>query len=361
MNELLNNIILYAKEHNQFSAPALQDALHIGYRELTAALETLQENGTISFLGGMRYEYHPGTKKNARLTEIQSDNEDDLIAQRRAYLEMRRQEIIRRIQAEVDDDDDDDDIDDDDDDVITPALEETSDRETTYPIQIQVLHYCVQCQRVSTPLILRKFPIGFFQSEKIINWMEAMGYITSSNGSAPRKVLLTEERFKELYGAENEDKKEVKDSAEYSEAAGKLCDLLRKVSEEKDHATHISEEFFDELKEGVGGDLFEVYRSVCYVQICAKGLTFCNGEKAEFFIHHYGKITELCDGGVTSEWLQRKPGYGYKRTRNLLRKLTDGLMIRMDDRGQLFVDISDLSKLPARYYYFYWTIESLIA
>ena len=111
----------------------------------------------------------------------------------------------------------------------------------------------------------------------------------------------------------------------------------------------------------VGGELFEVYRSICYAHICAKGLTFSNGEKAEFFIHHYGNITELCDGGAISKWIQSKLGYGYKRTKKTLEKLTDGLKIRLDDREQLLIDVSDLSKLPAMYYYFYWVLESLIA
>lgn len=188
-----------------------------------------------------------------------------------------------------------------------------------------------------------------------------MGYITASNGGSPRTVLLTEEKFMALYGENNGDKVKKEYSPEFREEIGKLCNVLKKVAEEKDDETHISDEFLDEIKSNVGGELFEIYRSICYSHICAKGLTFGNGEPAEFFIHHYSKITELCDGGVTKKWMQSKPGYGYKRTMNTLEKLTDGLMIRMDDRGQLLVDVSDLSKLPAMYYYFYWLIESLIA
>lgn len=366
MNELINNIILYAKEHHRFAAPELQSELQIGYREFSDVLKALQGNGTLKFVGGMIYEYSAESKTDEPPTERQrgEDSDDDLMAQRRAYLEMHRQELIRRMQAEMDDDDSDDENNEEDDDEpdyeVLISAEEESD---TMPdsITIQALHYCIQRQSASTSLIQRRFPIGYIQSAKIIDWMESMGFISSSNGSAPRKVLLTEERFMELYGTSSEDKKEIKNAAEYREGVGNLCAVLKKVAEEKDDETNISDEFLDEIKGVVGVELFEVYRSICYAHICAKGLTFSNGERAEFFIHHYGNVTELCDGGAISKWIQGKPGYGYKRTRKTLEKLTDGLKIRMDEREQLRIDVSDLSKLPAMYYYFYWVLESLIA
>ncbi len=35
---------------------------------------------------------------------------------------------------------------------------------------------------------------------KIIDWMENMNYITQSEGSKPRKVLLSREEFTQRYG-----------------------------------------------------------------------------------------------------------------------------------------------------------------
>ena len=125
--------------------------------------------------------------------------------------------------------------------------------------------------------------------------------------------------------------------------------------------TDIGNKFLDEIKNKVKGEQFEIYRIIGYAKICAKGLKFSNGAKAEFYIFHRGEIIELCDGGTTIQFMQRKPGYGYKRSKNTLAKITEGLMVRMDDREQLRIDVSDLTKLPAMYYYFYWLVESLIS
>lgn len=361
MGEVLNKIITYAKEHTRFLAPALQSELHLGYRELTGALKTLQEKGAIKFIGGMCYEYFTEPKKDDSSLKDRSEDEDDSAEKRRAYLEMRRQEIIRRMQEEMDNDDEDDESDYEDkcDEVMTS--DKKTDSSMPDPTTLKVLHYCIQRQCASTSLIQRRFPIGYIRAVKIIDWMESMGYVASSNSSTSKKMLLTEEKFIELYIQDNEDEKVVKRTAEFREVVGNLCGVLKRIAEEKDNETRISDDFLDEIKSRAEGNLFEIYRSVCFVNICAKGLTFSNGEKAEFFIHHYGKITELCDGGVTGKWMRRKPGYGYKRTKNTLEKLTEGSMIRMDDREQLLVEVSDLSKLPATYYYFYWLIENLIA
>ena len=289
MNGLINNIISYAKESHRFSAPELQSKLQIGYREFADALKTLQGNDTLKFIGGMIYEYSAEPKTDERPAEHQSkeegEDEDNLMAQRRAYLEKRRQELIRRMQAEMADDDDDN-IDDEEND--------------------------------------------------------------EDNDEADDKIITATD--------------EVSDTMpeEHREGVGNLCAVLKKVAAAKEGESNISDKFLDEMKGVVGGELFEVYRSICYAHICAKGLTFSNGEKAEFFIHHYGNITELCDGGAISKWIQSKPGYGYKRTKKTLEKLTDGLKIRLDDREQLLIDVSDLSKLPTMYYYFYWVLESLI-
>ena len=49
-------------------------------------------------------------------------------------------------------------------------------------------------------MIQRRFPIGYMKACKIIDWMENMNYITQSEGSKPRKVLLSREEFIRVYG-----------------------------------------------------------------------------------------------------------------------------------------------------------------
>lgn len=65
---------------------------------------------------------------------------------------------------------------------------------------ITALKYCVDRNQASVSLIQRRFPIGYIKACKMIDWMENMNYITPSVGIAPRKVLLTAEKFKKLYG-----------------------------------------------------------------------------------------------------------------------------------------------------------------
>lgn len=380
MDELLNKIITYAKEHTQFSAPALQVELHLGYRELTVALKTLQEKDVIKFIGGMCYEYNTTEPKNVT-SESGSEDEKDFETQYREYLEMRRQEILRRMQSEpdnddeeddeddeedndeeedyidIEDDEEDDESDDDGDDII--VVDEVPFRIMPNSTTLQILHYCIQLQCVSLPLIQRRFRVGYVQAVKMIDWMVSMGYVTSSNGATPGKVLLTEEKFIELYG-HSEENNGVKCTAEFQKAVGNLCDVLSKVAEEKENETIIGKELFEELKSSVEGNLFEISKSVGFVSICAKGLTFSNGTKAEFYVRHCGKIIRLCDNGITYDLLCRKPRYRYTRALNAMKRLAEKPMIHMDDRKQLLVDVYNLSQLPEMYYYLYWEIESLV-
>ncbi len=385
MDAILNKLFIYAKEHARFLAPEAQVELHLGYRELMGAIKTLQERGAIKFVGGMCYEYN----------EVPS--RADLIAKRRKELEMREQEILRSMKeeaafyddeeemlAEFDESDDEDvnvveDVEDTADDTFdendentenyvdaeddaNDALDEHEDSDSTMPdsIALRVLRYCVRCQIANLTLIQKIFPIGYDQATKIFAWMDSMGYIAPATGSPTRKMLLTEERFSELYGEAYENCMKEKDAAELRERSDNQSGALNQEPEAKDGETNISDKFLDIIKRSVDKSLFEVYRPSS-ANVCAKGLTFSNGERAEFLIQYKGKNLVLCDGGAVSKWMQCKPGYGYKRTKKALENLTKETMIRMDDREQLFVEVPDLTKLPAMYYYLYWLIESFIA
>lgn len=54
----------------------------------------------------------------------------------------------------------------------------------------------------STVMLQRKFHIGFNRACEIVDKMENLNYISPSNGSRPREVLITREDFKNLYGEE---------------------------------------------------------------------------------------------------------------------------------------------------------------
>ncbi|MDE6613191.1 MAG: hypothetical protein K2K28_01385, partial [Clostridia bacterium] len=65
---------------------------------------------------------------------------------------------------------------------------------------IQALKYCVTSNQASVSMIQRRFPVGYIKACKIIDWMENMNYITHSEGSKPRKVILSREEFEKTYG-----------------------------------------------------------------------------------------------------------------------------------------------------------------
>ncbi len=65
---------------------------------------------------------------------------------------------------------------------------------------IKALKFCVTSNQASVSMIQRRFPIGYMKACKIIDWMENMNYITQSEGSKPRKVLLSREEFIQRYG-----------------------------------------------------------------------------------------------------------------------------------------------------------------
>ena len=65
---------------------------------------------------------------------------------------------------------------------------------------IKALYYCVSSNQASVSMIQRRFPVGYIKACKIIDWMENMNYVTQSEGSKPRKVLLSKEEFLNTYG-----------------------------------------------------------------------------------------------------------------------------------------------------------------
>ena len=65
---------------------------------------------------------------------------------------------------------------------------------------IKALKFCVMSNQASVSMIQRRFPVGYIKACKIIDWMENMNYITQSEGSKPRKVIMSKEEFINTYG-----------------------------------------------------------------------------------------------------------------------------------------------------------------
>ncbi len=64
----------------------------------------------------------------------------------------------------------------------------------------QALKVSIECGQASATMIRRKFAIGYPRAARIIDQMEAAGYISSADGAKGRSVYTTEEEFHELFG-----------------------------------------------------------------------------------------------------------------------------------------------------------------
>ncbi len=70
---------------------------------------------------------------------------------------------------------------------------------------LKALKLFVSTGQASISQIQRRYPVGYVTACKMIDWMESMGYVTKSEGSKPRKVLLTMQEFVDLYGDVDDD------------------------------------------------------------------------------------------------------------------------------------------------------------
>ena len=62
------------------------------------------------------------------------------------------------------------------------------------------LSFVVKGGNASITCLQRKFHIGFNKAGAIIEQMEKDGFIEQFSGAKSRKVLLTKEKFNEIYG-----------------------------------------------------------------------------------------------------------------------------------------------------------------
>ena len=63
---------------------------------------------------------------------------------------------------------------------------------------MEAIDEVVQSGQASTSYIQRKFKVGYARAGRIIDQMEERGIISGYQGSKPREVLMTRERWEEL-------------------------------------------------------------------------------------------------------------------------------------------------------------------
>ena len=72
------------------------------------------------------------------------------------------------------------------------------DDDETDPLLNDAIETVIETGQASTSYIQRKFKVGYARAGRIIDQMEERGIISGYQGSKPREVLMTKERWAEL-------------------------------------------------------------------------------------------------------------------------------------------------------------------
>jgi len=77
-------------------------------------------------------------------------------------------------------------------------IEEEKEEDDMDPFLMDAIDLCVEIGQASTSFIQRRFKVGYARAGRIIDQMEARGIISGYEGSKPRRILITPERWQEL-------------------------------------------------------------------------------------------------------------------------------------------------------------------
>ena len=82
-------------------------------------------------------------------------------------------------------------------------LDQAEDDDNTDPLLMEAIDVVVETGQASTSFIQRRFKVGYARAGRIIDQMEERGVISGFQGSKPREVLMSKERWEELKMANN--------------------------------------------------------------------------------------------------------------------------------------------------------------
>ena len=74
----------------------------------------------------------------------------------------------------------------------------------TDPLLMEAIDVVVETGQASTSFIQRRFKVGYARAGRIIDQMEERGIISGFQGSKPREVLMSKERWEELKMSNND-------------------------------------------------------------------------------------------------------------------------------------------------------------
>ena len=77
-------------------------------------------------------------------------------------------------------------------------IDENMEDDDTDPFLEEAIEAVIEIGSASASLIQRRFKVGYARAGRIIDQMEARGIISGYQGSKPREVLMSKERWQEL-------------------------------------------------------------------------------------------------------------------------------------------------------------------
>ena len=83
-------------------------------------------------------------------------------------------------------------------------IDSQDEDDDTDPLLMEAIDVVVETGQASTSFIQRRFKVGYARAGRIIDQMEERGIISGFQGSKPREVLMTKERWEELKMSSNE-------------------------------------------------------------------------------------------------------------------------------------------------------------
>ena len=86
-------------------------------------------------------------------------------------------------------------------------IAQTDEDDETDPFLMDAIQTVVETGQASTSFIQRRFKVGYARAGRIIDQMEERGVISGYQGSKPREVLMTKERWEELKMGTSEENK----------------------------------------------------------------------------------------------------------------------------------------------------------
>ena len=77
-------------------------------------------------------------------------------------------------------------------------MKEIDEEDDTDPFLNEAIETVIETGQASTSFIQRRFKVGYARAGRIIDQMEERGIISGYQGSKPREVLMSKERWQEL-------------------------------------------------------------------------------------------------------------------------------------------------------------------